>query len=267
LWPNRLPLMNSLELTLLSAYPLFALLFFSLHLAALISLGSAIARWRKAGLFAKGKAPSLLFSWADALGIGALLLLGILSTGGFFLSVVPIPFILGIARFRGVSVRSYFGLDRHRWREIFGLGLWICLAVYIPLQALASGCSAVAQAFGLPTEPQPAVQWFLRTRNTPAFWTILVAVLLIAPVGEEILFRGFLYPLLKRQLSSPQAIVWNAAVFSLFHAHWLTFLPLFLFGIVLAVAYEFSGALLLPMAIHFWFNGITMGLLCLFPPR
>ncbi|CAF0698032.1 CPBP family intramembrane glutamic endopeptidase [Candidatus Methylacidithermus pantelleriae] len=258
--------MNHFPATYFSFPPLAVWFFLIVHLAALVSLVGALRRWSLEGSLQPRLGNVVEFSWTDALAIGVLLLGGVFSAGGFFLALAPIPLILVLVRFRGLPIRSYLGLDRYRWIHIFGLGLWICLAAYLPLQALAAGCSALAQALGLPVEPQPAVVWFLKARGTPGFWFLLVAVLGIAPFGEELLFRGFLYPLLKRRFSYPQAVVWSAAVFALFHAHWLTFLPLFGLGIVLALAYEFSGALLLSIAIHFWFNGLTTGLLLLAPP-
>ena len=62
---------------------------------------------------------------------------------------------------------------------------------------------------------------------------------------------------MKRFTSIWPAIILSAGVFAFAHANLGSVLQLWLLGVVLGVAYEHTGSLLLPMAIHSCFNFIT----------
>ncbi len=82
---------------------------------------------------------------------------------------------------------------------------------------------------------------------------------LIVPVFEEMLFRGFLQTTL-RSLTHQRpwaAIVLTSALFSLLHPP--THVPaLFILSCGLGYAYERSGSLLRPMFMHIFFNGVSV---------
>jgi membrane protease YdiL (CAAX protease family) len=76
----------------------------------------------------------------------------------------------------------------------------------------------------------------------------------LAPVAEEILFRGILYPLMRR-ISNPCAAIWvTSVIFGVFHMNAMTFLPLTLLGATLALLYEKTGNLMSPILAHSLFN-------------
>jgi membrane protease YdiL (CAAX protease family) len=87
-----------------------------------------------------------------------------------------------------------------------------------------------------------------------------VGVVLLAPLGEETLFRGFLYRGLRRRLAPWPAAVVSGALFGLGHLQGWSFLvlvpPLFVVGVGLAVVYERRQSLLASMAAHGTFNVI-----------
>lgn len=90
---------------------------------------------------------------------------------------------------------------------------------------------------------------------------LLVAILigaLVAPVVEELFFRGFLYPALRRRLGVAGGIVVSAVVFGLFHANaWLIF-PTTAIGMILAYLYEREGSLGPPIMLHSLNNLISI---------
>jgi len=63
---------------------------------------------------------------------------------------------------------------------------------------------------------------------------------------------------LKRFAGALPALVFSALLFSSIHMHIPSLLPLFLLGCVLTLAYELSGSLLVPMAMHAIFNTLTL---------
>jgi membrane protease YdiL (CAAX protease family) len=103
---------------------------------------------------------------------------------------------------------------------------------------------------------QAIVSQFPRTAIGIAMFT-LVAVIL-APVFEEILFRGFLF----RGLANSFGWVWGAlissAIFGAAHLQLDVFLPLAALGFVLAWAYHRTGSLWTNITMHALFNTIAV---------
>lgn len=81
----------------------------------------------------------------------------------------------------------------------------------------------------------------------------------IAPVGEEVFFRGILQTVLASTLRSRwPAIVLAAGAFAVLHGQLHVLPPLFLLGILLGYGYERTGAMITPLLIHALFNGKTL---------
>jgi len=66
----------------------------------------------------------------------------------------------------------------------------------------------------------------------------LVLLGLVAPVAEELIFRGFVYPALRRYLPPFTAVGLSAIIFGLMHMNSLALVQIVGIGIVLAVLYE-----------------------------
>jgi membrane protease YdiL (CAAX protease family) len=81
-----------------------------------------------------------------------------------------------------------------------------------------------------------------------------VSAILVAPVAEELFFRGFLFGALRRRFGVGIAAVASAVPFALVHLYLLLMPLLFAFGIVLAYIYERRGSLFASMAAHAAFN-------------
>ena len=81
-----------------------------------------------------------------------------------------------------------------------------------------------------------------------------IATILIAPIGEEILFRGILYPWAKRRFSQQLALWGTAILFGAIHANLASFVPLTMLAVLLVWLYEYTGNLLAPIAVHCVFN-------------
>jgi membrane protease YdiL (CAAX protease family) len=75
-----------------------------------------------------------------------------------------------------------------------------------------------------------------------------------APVVEEMLFRGILFPLLKKIGPSSFAYLMSALLFAVIHINLVTFIPLFFLGLVLAWLVERTDNLLAPITAHAVFN-------------
>jgi membrane protease YdiL (CAAX protease family) len=87
---------------------------------------------------------------------------------------------------------------------------------------------------------------------------IIVLAVSLAPLAEEFIFRFFIYGVVKHYCGRIVGIVVSALLFAAVHAHLPSFAPLFVLGACLAIAYEWSGSILVPMMMHTLFNAITL---------
>jgi len=83
-----------------------------------------------------------------------------------------------------------------------------------------------------------------------------IVVILAAPFGEELFFRGFLYKGLRRRYPPWKAALISGAAFSLIHVQPILVLALFPVGVGLAMVYERRQSVLASMVAHATFNVI-----------
>ncbi len=81
-----------------------------------------------------------------------------------------------------------------------------------------------------------------------------VVAVLLAPLYEEVLFRGLLHGALRRRGGAVLAAAVSAATFTLAHHHLPTVPAHFVLGLALSFVYEKTGTLAGPMAFHAAFN-------------
>lgn len=122
----------------------------------------------------------------------------------------------------------------------------------------------VIQAF-ITTIPQE--QFFARlVLETQSFYRLLILVVigvLLAPLGEELLFRGFIYRAIQKHTSLFWANLLSSILFAALHFDPFRFIPLTLGGMGLAWVYESTGSLFSSIAAHGVWNAIMMGFLIL----
>lgn len=160
---------------------------------------------------------------------------------------------------RGFSFRKDFGMHTEGLRMI-PQGL-LLLVAFLPL---AIGTNLLVQHFLLsPNEvrPQEIVEFVtqaVKTENKKAIWITVLMAIVVAPVAEEFLFRGFIYGACKRFCGVLPALMFTSALFGAVHTNKAALLPLFMLAIVLNVAYERTGSLLVPIVMHMGFNSIMI---------
>lgn len=90
-----------------------------------------------------------------------------------------------------------------------------------------------------------------------------LGVVVIAPIVEELFFRGLLLDTLRRRWSTPAAVIASSVLFGATHFQALQFAGLTLAGIVFASAVVRTGRLGPAIAVHVGFNATTFVLLAL----
>lgn len=83
---------------------------------------------------------------------------------------------------------------------------------------------------------------------------ILIHVLVIAPIVEEVIFRGYMYRILKSKIPIIFAMIVSSTLFSLVHYNVLSYILLFVLSIFLTYIYERNGSIICPIIIHSLFN-------------
>jgi uncharacterized protein len=136
------------------------------------------------------------------------------------------------------------------------LGSVLCLIV-----------TAASGAYG--TKAKLPIQELFQDRKT-AMWFVLMAVL-IAPVVEEIVFRGYLYPVVARTFGIGWSVVITGSVFGLMHAQqlwggWLQIGLLVIVGIVLTYVRAITRTVTASYLLHLGYNSF-IALAFLFTPE
>lgn len=90
------------------------------------------------------------------------------------------------------------------------------------------------------------------------FGVLILLVAIIAPIAEELFFRGMLYPVLRQRWSPTGAIVINGFLFAFIHFIPILIPGLFFVGMVLAWVRERSGSLIPCMLLHAMQNGLVL---------
>jgi len=110
-------------------------------------------------------------------------------------------------------------------------------------------------------EPQEAVLSLTELSGAPLAFCIVLAVVVI-PLFEEVLFRGFLQPLLVQNFHDRGGVAMTAFLFAILHGV-DAFLPLFALSLVLGGVMLRTQRLTAVWAIHAVFNGAQILLLLL----
>lgn len=87
-----------------------------------------------------------------------------------------------------------------------------------------------------------------------------IAVAVLAPIVEEVFFRGLVYTRMRKGMCAPAAIILSAVVFGLAHGEIIWMLSAFSMGVVLAWVFEKTGSLLPCIAIHLVNNVLSVAL-------
>jgi membrane protease YdiL (CAAX protease family) len=106
--------------------------------------------------------------------------------------------------------------------------------------------------------PQDVVRLFAEL--DPGFMLVyfIFLALVVAPLAEEILFRGLLLPALGRRWGLGAAILVSSVLFAAMHFHIPSLVPLFVFSIALSLAYIYTESITVPVVMHMLFNAVSL---------
>jgi len=131
--------------------------------------------------------------------------------------------------------------------------IWIASLIWTHLLTALEAAGAI-DAF----EPQALITLFQDGGDPIAISLLVALAILLAPIVEEIVFRGCVYRFLKSQTTLLPAQILSGCVFSFMHWNLMSFVPLVIVGVFLARVYEKSGNLIVAIWFHAFFNAFSL---------
>ena len=110
---------------------------------------------------------------------------------------------------------------------------------------------------GDPSGSNPLLELVLASRDPLALALLAFTAVILAPLFEEIVFRGALLPVLARRLGSSWGVLLSALFFAMAHISLGELAPLTVLGIGLAMVRLSSGRLLPSVLMHGLWNAVT----------
>lgn len=139
-------------------------------------------------------------------------------------------------------------------------GPFAAMAWALPLFGIYLLSESLLHQAGFDFPLQPGLDDLQISRGIPHMVVASLLIIVVAPVAEEMIFRGFLYPVFKTVAGRWGATLIAALFFAWAHHYPPAAPALFVLGIALTLLYEKTGSLLHPMAAHAAYNLISVTL-------
>lgn len=152
-----------------------------------------------------------------------------------------------------------FGLDQVSWKKCLA---WVAMGILLATPMVLFLAEWVRNEWLEPVFGEMKEQEVVNLmKNTSGFGLkagLIVSACVVAPLVEELIFRGYIYGVLKKFTNPLFAMITAAALFSAVHMNLPALIPLWAFAIILTLAYELSGSLWVPIGIHAGFNTFSV---------
>ena len=120
-----------------------------------------------------------------------------------------------------------------------------------------SGClKAIAEATDSDLLQDPVKMVMTGDWTTRSY--VIIQALLIAPIGEECLFRGFLFNIIRNKWGAIVGATISSLAFASIHFSLPQFIPLFVLALLQCRLYMKTRTLIAPILMHFIFNAISV---------
>jgi membrane protease YdiL (CAAX protease family) len=160
-------------------------------------------------------------------------------------------------REQGLGWEAAFGFSKQTFLRAVVMGILVSV-IFLPLAIGLNFLSGqIIESFGGEAKSQQVVQTLQKSQSAGQLIYFGIMAVVVAPVCEELLFRGVLYPNVK-SLGYRRLAMWGSAIlFGVIHNNLMSLVPLTLFGVVLVLLYERAGNLLAPITAHAFFNAFN----------
>jgi membrane protease YdiL (CAAX protease family) len=170
----------------------------------------------------------------------------------------PMIVLIIAAKIRKLSLRDYFALDGFSLRNL-AIGI-ACL------MALIVAFSTVQILLGINGGSKYVEATYLAAKAAGVLPLLWLSVVVVAPVTEELFFRGFLHRgWAPSWLGISGTVVVTSVLWALLHQQYnaLGILFIFVMGLIFGWMRQRSGSTLLPMALHTFNNLLATGVVAI----
>ncbi len=192
-------------------------------------------------------------------GIGSIEL-AVMLTAGFLQGILIVVFVLLAVRVRKAPLAA-LGIGSINLRDIWSYGVLGGLGVYLLVTVIMA---VIISFLPQPPQPQAVADLILNARGGVQIISLLLLVGVIAPVSEELLFRGFIYPALRSYFGVNWGITATACLFGLMHFDLIRFVPLAIGGACLNIFSERSNSIYPAIVAHSMWNTVAALLVIVF---
>lgn len=163
---------------------------------------------------------------------------------------------------RRIKQSDWLGLRWKQWWLAFAIAPVTVFFVWGVLVATHfSGLNGwLEHTLGIESIQQEAVKLLQEAKSPTVIVLMALAAVVVAPLTEEVVFRGYLYPAAKRFCGTWGAMIFSSMVFAAAHANAVALLPLFILAMLLCLIYELTGSIWANISVHFLFNLATVAL-------
>jgi membrane protease YdiL (CAAX protease family) len=180
-------------------------------------------------------------------------------------AIVTIAAMMFLAHVHFARRLKGFGLNIRTIAKDFFMAFFNLLAVWPLILAAVTVTIYVAKLFtnqDYQMQQHQQLEMITEYPQLPVQIMIIFVAVVIAPLLEEMMFRGFVQTTIRSYINTKNsawpAIAATSVFFAMMHAdtgHWPS---LFILGVCLGYSYEKSGSLLRPIFIHFFFNATSI---------
>ena len=118
--------------------------------------------------------------------------------------------------------------------------------------------SFILDVIGLKPTFNPAVGLFVKLKNKFFICALVLEIIVLAPLVEEVFFRGIIYRILRNRFSFALAALFTSLLFALIHRVPSNILPLFVISFSLCYTYEKTKNILSPIIFHSIHNTLSI---------
>lgn len=162
---------------------------------------------------------------------------------------VIVVLMLRRARWKSLGFRS-FTVDN----LAVGCGLLVVTYMAIIIH------NAILLALGVPTQAKSMLKLL---EMTDSRWGIALGGVIVAPLVEEIVFRGFFFQGLRQAYGSKKAILVSSLVFAAMHLQLEALIPTFILGCALAYVFDKANSIWPGALLHLLVNLLGIGIVML----
>jgi len=180
----------------------------------------------------------------------------VLATIMMQLFFMGLPVLMVMAR---QSPVAFFGLKRGLKLETLAWAVlaYVSTIIVVILLSVAQYETLIQWLF-VGAEKQESIQELQESGSAAVYLKVILMAVIMAPIGEEFLYRGYLNPVMERFCGKHFAIILMGLLFAVCHGKVYPLLPLFVFGIILGYLYDQTKTIWAPILCHALFNGTTV---------